>query len=234
MQPVIDPNIFVYLTIFAFAFLAVSFLIGGHHHHGHHASNPVGHGHSGGSNTHAAGGGHHHQGSHGNAQHHAQAQSGHANGARVERAANISPFSLQTILLFTAGVGVGGYFADILLLRSLLVVGVALAAGFSMGGLGYTFLNFLFKRQGSSDTVAIKDAVGQIGTVMVGIPAGGRGRISCRIGERNETFSAKSIGPGIPLNSVVRITGTAGSTVIVKPADPQELNNQIPSWRQLS
>ena len=69
------------------------------------------------------------------------------------------------------------------------VGGVALAAPV------YFFARFLFGQQASSD-IGNRDFVGQVGRVVVAIPAGGVGQVRCRIGEELVDKIARAREPG--------------------------------------
>lgn len=227
MPTVIDPSIFFILAVAAFVFFCASFLIGGHGHHDLHA----GHGHIGhGGASHGAAGHSGHTGHLSNSGHSSHAS--HTSGQETARPQNISPVSLQTLLLFIAGIGVAGYFADEFFARSLgAVIAIAFAGGVALSASGYGLLNYLYQRQGSSQTVSLHDAIGSRGTVLVGIEPGTRGKISCRIGNTYETFSARSAGDAkIETNSEVVITGVSGATVIVEPLQLGDDSQSLP-WR---
>ncbi len=80
----------------------------------------------------------------------------------------------------------------------------------------YLFARFLYGQQASSE-VRSSDLVGQIGRVVVAIPAGGVGQIRCRVGEELVDKIARTRdGAAIPENASVRIEEVLGETVIVK------------------
>ncbi|MGH9826649.1 MAG: NfeD family protein, partial [Blastocatellia bacterium] len=190
---------------------------------GHSAGHGTGHG--AGHGGHQAGTGHP---GHGHAGHTGQ-QTRAETGSKPD---NISPISIQTLLLFIAGIGVGGYFGDVFIAGTLIgVLAIAMGAGFAFSGAGYGLLNYLYKKQGSSETLSLMDAVGATGTVLVSIPEDGRGKVACRVAGRNETFSAESAdNKAIPVNSAIKINGVIGSTVIVEPIEPEEEAKLLP-WR---
>ncbi|HYL99076.1 MAG TPA: NfeD family protein [Blastocatellia bacterium] len=245
MPSVIDPAIFFIITVGAVAFLVASLLLGGHHgahHAGHGSGHGAGHpGQAGGTARSGQGNASHSHAGHGHATHARSGDTarlqdeGHSSSApRAERfmRGNISPFSLQTLLLFMAGIGVGGYFADVFIAATLAgVLAIAVAAGLAFSGAGYGLLNYLYRQQGSSQTLSMFDAIGATGIVLVGIPDGGRGKVSCRVGGKSETFSAESAdGKSISLNSAIKISSVAGSTVVVAQIEPEEEAKLLP-WR---
>jgi membrane protein implicated in regulation of membrane protease activity len=90
-------------------------------------------------------------------------------------------------------------------------------------------LNWLHHNQGSTHVV-VEEFIGADGTVQVTIPAGGRGKVVCRIPGRIQAFSAIS-DVTIPQGSKVRVLGITGNVVRVMPADND--SSDTPSWRSL-
>lgn len=89
-----------------------------------------------------------------------------------------------------------------------------------VGGVVLAFVVSLFGRfllsQQSSSSVSNKDLVGRTAQVVVAIPAGGVGQISCRIGEeRVERIARTADGIEIKHGTLVRIEDIAGESIIV-------------------
>lgn len=90
------------------------------------------------------------------------------------------------------------------------VGGVALAAPV------FFFARFLFDQQVTSE-MRTQDLVGQVGRVIVSIPAGGVGQVRCRVGEELIDRIARSTGSvAIAENDAVVIEEVIGETIIVK------------------
>ena len=90
-----------------------------------------------------------------------------------------------------------------------------------VGGVGlatpiYFFARFLFGQQATSE-VRTQDLVGQVGRVVVAIPAGGVGQVRCRIGDELVDRIARAREPvGISENDTVVIEEIVGETILVK------------------
>lgn len=92
---------------------------------------------------------------------------------------------------------------------------LGLASGVVLGALVSMFGRFLYKQQASS-SVSVTQMVGRTAQVIVTIPAGGIGQISCRIGEERVEKIARSREDGeLRLGTIVRIEEIAGDSVIV-------------------
>ena len=125
-------------------------------------------------------------------------------------------FSTRVIAVFITAFGGSGAVATYYGLSPLAASGVGLATGFVFGGAIYLFAQFLFRLQASSD-VRASDLVGQLGRVVVAIPAGGVGQIRCRIGEELVDKIARTRdGDPVGENLSVQIEEVLGETVIVK------------------
>lgn len=95
---------------------------------------------------------------------------------------------------------------------------LGLAAGLGCGALVSLFARFLYKQQASS-SVSASQLVGRSAQVIVAIPAGGVGQISCRIGEeRVERIARSHDSNELRLGTLVRIDAIAGDSVIVSAA----------------
>jgi len=210
-----DPMFFFYLTGGAMFFLLVSLVLG----HGHH----VGHGHSWHAGHTAGHGGAAHSTAHG-AGHHSPGRAGSHSGSSAAAEGktgpgNMSIWSLQMLLLFIAGFGIGGYFASSSLLAWWTTLLMGTAGGLGLAGAGYFGINFFYRRQGDSN-IESREYVGLSGIVVTSIAAGAVGQVRCQIGTSRDTFLARSAGgASIPINSVVRIVDMVGSTAIVEIAD---------------
>jgi len=142
----------------------------------------------------------------------------------------MSLLSLQTILLFIGGFGIGGYFASISLLGFALTMLAAMVGGVALAAIGYSGMNFLYRRQTDAN-IPSEDYVGLPGIVVTSIPAGKVGQIRCQIGDSRDVFLARSVdGAVVPINSIVRVVDMVGTTAIVQVEEP---GNQLEShWRQ--
>ena len=125
-------------------------------------------------------------------------------------------FSGRVMAVFVTAFGGFGAIATHYGLSPLPASGVGFASGLVFGGAIYTFARFLYQQQSSSN-VRSSDLVGQIGRVIVAIPAGGVGQIRCRVGEELVDKIARTrAGDSIPENVSVQVEEVLGETVIVK------------------
>lgn len=125
-------------------------------------------------------------------------------------------FSTKVIAVFVTAFGGGGAIATYYRVPPLPASGVGLATGLVFGGAIYAFAQFLYRQQASSD-VRASDLVGQIGRVVVAIPAGGVGQIRCRVGEELiDKIARSSNGDPVGENLTVEIEDVLGETVVVK------------------
>jgi membrane protein implicated in regulation of membrane protease activity len=149
----------------------------------------------------------------------------HAKGARGRRGAR-SGWSLNSAVLFVAGVGIGGFFSSIAGLATLVVLATAGATGAALAAGEIAVLGALVRRQHSSATNA-GDLVGAVGTVEISIAREGTGRIRC---ERDgETFRllARSRTGAIELAARVRVVAVDGSIATVE----RETDAPLAGWR---
>jgi membrane protein implicated in regulation of membrane protease activity len=216
-------------------FLVVSMLLG-HGGHGHGAGHSIGH-NAGHSIGHAAG--HGHSVGHGTGNGSGQS-SGHSPGhgtthtpgqSAGQKAGpeNMRVWSLQMLLLFIGGFGIGGYFASISLLGSVLTVLAGAVGGVALAAVGYSGINFFYRRQTDSN-IPSEQYVGLTGIVVTSIGPEGVGQIRCQIGDSRDTFLARSVdAEGVPINSIVRVVNMVGTTAIVEKVGPGELE---PQWRE--
>lgn len=125
-------------------------------------------------------------------------------------------FSTRVMAVFVTAFGGGGAIATYYGVPPLPASGVGLGTGLVFGGAIYAFARFLFHQQASSD-VRAGDLVGQIGRVVIAIPAGGVGQIRCRIGEELvDKIARSSTGDPVGENLTVEIEDVLGETVIVR------------------
>lgn len=125
--------------------------------------------------------------------------------------------SLQSLAAFAMGFGTAGLAArhgfDASMTTSVLVAvgfGVAMLWLFGMG------MKAVYDLQ-SSGNVALHDAVGLEGEIVIAVPdAGtGRGRVRLVVRQRQRTFNAVTDGPELPSRSRVRVTGTRPDNCLV-------------------
>jgi membrane protein implicated in regulation of membrane protease activity len=224
-------------------FLVVSMLLGhgAHGHgagHGHSIGHVAGHGHAAGHGTgqgHSVGHAPGHGTGHGSGQ-----SSGHSQGHGTTHAPgqsagqktgpeNMSVWSFQMLLLFIGGFGIGGYFASISLLGSVLTLLAGAVGGVALAAVGYSGINFFYRRQSDSN-IPSEEYVGLTGIVVTSIGPDGVGQIRCQIGDSRDTFLARSVDAGgVPINSIVRVVNMVGTTAIVEKVGPSELE---PQWRE--
>ncbi len=103
--------------------------------------------------------------------------------------------------------------------------GIVLALVISLFG------RFLLSQQASS-SVSTKQLLGRTAQVVVTIPAGGVGQISCRIGEeRLERLARSADGVELKHGAMVRIDDITGDSIIVSPytAAPQDMTFRTPN-----
>jgi membrane protein implicated in regulation of membrane protease activity len=126
-------------------------------------------------------------------------------------------FSTRVMAVFVTAFGGAGAVATYYGLSAMPSAGIGLATGLVFGGAIYMFARFLYDQQASSE-VRAGDLVGQVGRVIVAIPAGGVGQIRCRVGEELVDKVART-SDGLPVaeNQSVQVEDVLGETVIVKP-----------------
>ena len=133
---------------------------------------------------------------------------------------DIGGVSLMPLLLaFVSMFGVGGLFAT----QTLDVHGgpaAAIGAGFGVVGfaIAYVLFNILRRAEGAKP-FSTSDLVGRDAMVAVGIPAGRFGSVHVKAEGQTHEFSATA-SVDIPAGSVVRISGAAGTGLIVIPLQP--------------
>lgn len=128
---------------------------------------------------------------------------------------SLMPLALAFVSMF----GVGGLFAT----QTLDVHGGAAAAiGAGFGAVGFAIAYVLFnilRRAEGAKPFSTADLVGRDAMVAVGIPAGRFGSVHVKAEGQTHEFSATA-SVDIPAGSVVRISGAAGTGLIVTPLLP--------------
>jgi membrane protein implicated in regulation of membrane protease activity len=133
---------------------------------------------------------------------------------------DIGGVSLMPLLLaFVSMFGVGGLFAT----RTLDVHGAAAAGvGVGFGAVGFVIAYVLFnilRRAEGAKPFSTSDLVGRDALVAVGIPAGRFGSIHVKAEGQTHEFSATA-SVDVAAGTIVRITGAAGTALIVAPLTP--------------
>ncbi len=128
--------------------------------------------------------------------------------------------SLMPLLLgFVSMFGVGGLFGTQALHLS---TGLASIVGIGGGliGMGVVYVMFgFFKRAEAPQAFSLMDLVGQLGRVSVGIPARRFGSVLLSYAGGTQQLTATA-DVDIPPGATVRVTGVAGSNLIVSPIEP--------------
>ena len=133
---------------------------------------------------------------------------------------DVGGVSLMPLLLsFVSMFGVGGLVAT----QVLDVHGgqaAVVGAAFGLVGMGIAYGIFsALRRAEAPEPFSTADLVGHDAFVQVGIPAGRYGSVLVKAEGQTHEFSATS-GRDIPVGSVVRVTGVAGSGLIVEATTP--------------
>lgn len=125
-------------------------------------------------------------------------------------------FSTRVMSVFVTAFGGFGAIATHYGLGTVAASAVGFAAGMALAAPVYYFARFLYDQQASTDTRS-QDFVGQVGRVVVTIPAGGVGQVRCRIGEEliDRIARAREAAP-IGENETVVVEEVIGETIIVK------------------
>ena len=127
---------------------------------------------------------------------------------------SLMPLALGFVSMF----GVGGLFAtQVLDVHG----GQAAVIGAIGGALGFGLVFVLFtilRRSEGATPFSTSDLVGREAFVGVGIPAGRNGSVFVKAEGQTHEFSATATAD-IPANTTVRITGTAGTGLIVAPVE---------------
>jgi membrane protein implicated in regulation of membrane protease activity len=133
---------------------------------------------------------------------------------------DIGGVSLMPLLLaFVSMFGAGGLFAtQVLDVHG----GQAALIGSGFGAVGFAVVYVLFgvlRRSEGANPFSTRDLVGRDAFVGVGIPAGRMGSVIVKAEGQTHEFSATA-SVDIPAGSVVRVTGVAGTGLIVELATP--------------
>lgn len=100
---------------------------------------------------------------------------------------------------------------------------LGLTSGLVLGGAVAMFARFLHSQQ-STSSVSNATLVGRTAQVIVTIPAGGVGQVSCRVGEeRVEKLARSRGGAELKPGELVRIEEFAGESAIVGPVNETSL-----------
>jgi membrane protein implicated in regulation of membrane protease activity len=125
-------------------------------------------------------------------------------------------FSTRVMSVFVTAFGGFGAIASHYGFTPLGASGVGAAAGLLMATPVYYFAKFLYNQQASTDSRAA-DLIGQVGRVVVTIPAGGVGQVRCRVGEELVDRIARTRDAAlIAENESVVVEEVVGETIIVK------------------
>jgi membrane protein implicated in regulation of membrane protease activity len=124
-------------------------------------------------------------------------------------------FSTRVVSVFVTAFGAFGAIATDYGFGPLAASAIGFVGGIALATPIFLFARFLYSQQASSES-RTSDLVGQIGRVIVAIPAGGVGQVRCRIGEELiDKIARARQGDAIPENTPVRIEDVLGETVIV-------------------
>lgn len=125
-------------------------------------------------------------------------------------------FSTRVMSVFITAFGGFGAIATRYGLTPLPASLVSFVGGVALATPIYFFARFLYGQQASSES-RTQDLVGQVGRVVVAIPAGGVGQVRCRIGEELVDRIARAREPmAISENDTVVIEEIVGETIVVK------------------
>jgi membrane protein implicated in regulation of membrane protease activity len=126
---------------------------------------------------------------------------------------------MPPLLAFVAMFGVGGLFAtQVFNIHG----GQAALVGVGFGAAGFAVAYGLFRalrRAEGSRPFAVSDLVGQEGSVSVAIPAGRLGTVYVRAEGQAHEIAATATAD-LPAGTAVRITGVAGTGLVVEPLTP--------------
>ena len=125
-------------------------------------------------------------------------------------------FSARVMSVFVTAFGGFGAIATHYGLSPLPASSIAFVGGVALATPIYFFARFLYDQQSSSE-MRTQDLVGQVGRVVVTIPAGGVGQVRCRIGDELVDRIARGRDPVvIAENDAVVVEEVIGETIIVK------------------
>jgi membrane protein implicated in regulation of membrane protease activity len=147
----------------------------------------------------------------------------HDGGAGVDSHGFIDSRAVAVFLTAFGGFGAIGVRSGLGVVPSALL---GLASGFVLGGAVALFARFLLAQQ-STSSVSGTQLVGRTAQVMVTIPAGGVGQISCRVGEeRVEKIARARGGAELKSGALVLIEEFTGDSVIVSPGPEPDTYTQ--------
>lgn len=124
-------------------------------------------------------------------------------------------FSTRVVSVFVTAFGAFGAIATSYGLSPLVASSIGFVGGLMLATPIFLFARFLYGQQASSES-RTSDLVGQMGRVIVTIPAGGVGQVRCRVGEEliDKVARARQ-GDVIPENTPVRVEEVLGELVVV-------------------
>ena len=125
-------------------------------------------------------------------------------------------FSARVISVFITAFGASGAIASDYGLGPLASSGIGALSGVVLATPIYLFARFLYGQQATSESRA-QDLVGQIGRVVITIPAGGVGQVRCKVGEELVDKVARGReSDAIAENTSVVVEEVLGETVVVR------------------
>jgi len=125
-------------------------------------------------------------------------------------------FSTRVISVFITAFGGFGAIATEYGFGTLASSGIGALSGLVLATPIAVFARFLYGQQATSESRA-QDLVGQIGRVVITIPAGGVGQVRCKIGEELVDKIARGREPeAIAEHTSVIVEEVVGETVVVK------------------
>lgn len=125
-------------------------------------------------------------------------------------------FSTRVMSVFVTAFGGFGAIATHYGFGALPASGIGALSGTALATPVYWFARFLYGQQASSDSHT-SDVVGQVGRVVVAIPAGGVGQVRCRVGEELiDRLARARDSAAIAENEAVMVEEVVGETLVVK------------------
>jgi membrane protein implicated in regulation of membrane protease activity len=125
-------------------------------------------------------------------------------------------FSTRVMSVFVTAFGGVGAIATHFGFSPLAASGIGFVSGAALAAPVYYFARFLYGQQATSELLS-NDLVGQLGRVVIGIPAGGVGQVRLKLGEELVDKIARGREPeAISENTPVVVEEVLGETVIVK------------------
>ncbi len=141
---------------------------------------------------------------------------GDGSGDTMDTGGAIQLFTIRNMVNFLLGIGWGGVcFWNIIPNRLLLAV-VAVLCGCLLVA-AFLFMYRKLMKLESNGAFDIREAVGQVATVYIRIPAkrSGQGKVQISFGGSVQELPASTEGDAIPSGSQVRITGLIGGKVLM-------------------